>query len=930
MRISRFKFCTRWKSLSVGCVVLAVGLIFVGCAGDEVAHGGEAGGDDDKGVAVHFDVSDAQDNMHAAAAKMIQAGAVTRAGFEDMLAGQSLTVGDLVERKIQATATDGTQVCIVETTMPGVDAEMSALQPEAETRAKVVTTQTMGQFSTIGYRGASDADPDKMWFHNAKTKADGTLVDPVKWSWWQPVAKFYGIYPQVDAGNPKLKVSGADHTGTPYIDFEVEQNVEQQQDLMTAYSGVVRYATQGTAPAVPLKFRHALTAVRFKVGSNLSWNKTITKIQILGASSKGRYTLATNAAGTNGSWSDVDAPGNFVLNGINVSTSQAENQIIAGSANDNYTFYMIPQKLDGDELLQVTFSDGSEIHAYLKGEWKAGTTRTYALSEQNSNWGYTFDVESPSEWQYNESMNKEYKITSSRKREDGVLEPVKWKVEKYEESTDGGLTWQPVTEKPSWVTSLTRTNGDGTLDAAGEKGQVAVANGKVDRLQLYNAKLQGVTPKGSSGSPWNLSNEDGSDRVVNTANSYLISAAGHYRIPLVYGNAIRNGQTNEDAYKTHTTHQYTNSLGRKTNLNVFVDHDGREITSPWITETNRRSNVPTAAKLVWCDQAGIVTDIKLSSDKKFVEFQVPQQAIKNGNAVIAVVKNRTVVWSWHLWFANPEELSTILTHNHVGTPYNFSKQVLGVYYRKWNASSYDLPRITKVTVRQEKSRKTGTILIRQDVGGEKEFYSTYYQQGRKDAMPGEDAVKGGSFTKVDGRSSMSIKLGIQHPETFYYTTQLPNDYAAYTNLWSMNYYEPANFSGKVVKTIYDPCPVGFKVPPGDAFTGFAKKATENNPFEDAKIVRDTEWFYGLQFYADDDTAIEFPAMGIRSERHGGFSNMGLLGVYWTASSGQRTPENGIYFKIADQPWGSGRQRIVKPMEGYNRAFGASIRPIVDE
>ena len=47
------------------------------------------------------------------------------------------------------------------------------------------------------------------------------------------------------------------------------------------------------------------------------------------------------------------------------------------------------------------------------------------------------------------------------------------------------------------------------------------------------------------------------------------------------------------------------------------------------------------------------------------------------------------------------------------------------------------------------------------------------------------------------------------------------------NLWSMEYvdYKDADHS---VKTIYDPCPAGFKIPEEKAFTGFTTTGKKSN------------------------------------------------------------------------------------------------------
>ena len=75
------------------------------------------------------------------------------------------------------------------------------------------------------------------------------------------------------------------------IVFTVNKDVRQQVDLMTACSGNVQYATRFQAPRTDLKFRHALTAIRFAVGQNLSFDKTIKDITLKNVLLKSKYIL---------------------------------------------------------------------------------------------------------------------------------------------------------------------------------------------------------------------------------------------------------------------------------------------------------------------------------------------------------------------------------------------------------------------------------------------------------------------------------------------------------------------------------------------------------------------------------------------------------------------------------------------------------------
>lgn len=368
---------------------------------------------------------------------------VTRAAFSEQLGMMNLTPENLTSQKLAVQG--ASDLCLIETTTAGIDEIPRQATKDASTRANITTIPTLGHFSSYGYRGTTatsfSATPD--WFYGKDTNPDGTLVAPVYWAWDKNhYGRFYAVYPKVTTAYTKLTMSPESHASTPYVDFEVESDVKNQKDLMTACSGVVHYATQFVAPTTNLKFRHALTAVRFKVGQNLSYSKTITKVEIVGAKSKGRYTLATDENGTNAAWSNLDAPKIFTLSGLSVSTSAAVNNIIMGKNNDNYVFYMIPQSLSGVQVkIYFNNSPTPAITANLAGTWKAGTTKTYALSQNTSTWQYELTVTPPAAAAYDQTTSDYYTIQSYRKDPvTSTQQPMKWKVVGYQESADGGAT----------------------------------------------------------------------------------------------------------------------------------------------------------------------------------------------------------------------------------------------------------------------------------------------------------------------------------------------------------------------------------------------------------------------------------------------------------------------------------------------------------
>ena len=324
--------------------------------------------------------------------------------------------------------------------------------PQPGTRTNVKTAID-ARFSSLGYRGATAGFTVERpeWFHSAPTDAAGALVTPLLWSWAEPYARFYAVFPEATTAN-SIALSPATHSGTPYVDFEVKPSIADQVDLMVASSGEVKYETRGTAPKARLEFYHALTAVKIAVGQNLSWNKRITKVEIKNACSKGKYMLPTQYGGA-GTWvaGSLTDRKDFVLDvaASPIDLKQKPNTVIMGNPADNYTFYMIPQELDNKVTAEITFTDNTTISVPLKGSWKEGTTRTYKLSHKNSSWVYSITSDSPSAVAYNATSTGNYGITSFRQAPDGTKKPVAWKVIGYSE--DNGNTW--TTTKPAWLKS---------------------------------------------------------------------------------------------------------------------------------------------------------------------------------------------------------------------------------------------------------------------------------------------------------------------------------------------------------------------------------------------------------------------------------------------------------------------------------------------
>jgi len=286
---------------NLAALLLASSAAFISCS-DTDLDGPQPDGD--RGASVVFNIKDIQQEG------IYKNDAATRAGFAPAFYTPNLTQEDLVSQRLETESSENLDACIIETTVEGVNPTKS----DETTRANVETAINY-DFTSLGYRGETSGNiGDKPeWFYSKKTKKTGELYETHFWSWGKPYGRFYAIYPEATAAN-KITLSPDSHQGTPYIDFEVEEDVADQKDLMTACSGVVHYDTQNTAPTTNLEFRHALTAVRFAVGENLSWG-AIDYIEIRNALSKGRYNLSDKFDGTGAGWdaTTLDEPKTFTL-----------------------------------------------------------------------------------------------------------------------------------------------------------------------------------------------------------------------------------------------------------------------------------------------------------------------------------------------------------------------------------------------------------------------------------------------------------------------------------------------------------------------------------------------------------------------------------------------------------------------------------------
>lgn len=696
----------------------------------------------------------------------------------------------------------------------------------------------------------------------------------------------------------ELVVSGKTQAGTPSLTHMVSDKVSLQKDLLVAVSDEISGNSSST---VPLTFKHVLTAVRFVTGEDmLPGNVLEVRLEDV-------YRKATLRMGSD-AWEEHQNKFDFSM-GTNLPLDGSENQEIT---DEKWWFMMIPQTLPEGAQIVVVYADkltGTKrtLTASIAGtEWPMGKTVTYRISTSSISVLPTFEVTAPEAFTYT-GGNTQYSVTSyatvSRVGDETKTVPLRWTAEFVEDDGKGGYN---VISRPGWVKAFNE-RGDGSTEASSQNvwisAQQAIISNPHDEILKKAAPVSEV---------YDLCTKGGTT-PINSANCYIINAPGIYSLPLIYGNAIKDGDTNASAY--------TSQSSERTVLKTFVNHLDTAITDPYIY--NNAGCVPLDAVLVWQDQPGLVTNVRLSSDKHSLTFDVLQPTINQGNAIVAVRDTDSrIMWSWHIWVTDfvpglpptvEERYDPVKTaRDKVVTNYEGQKKTvmgLNIGWCYGDIIDYE-PRSVKVRFTQAETGLTRVITFtQQEKNITEDATCTLFQHGRKDPMPGgtrhgEKTVysESGYEFNPSGNGWISIGKAIQNPHIFYNFNNMHLrrwNSAYYLNLWSADNATMNYNNNPVVKTIYDPCPVGYCMPSQKDFTGFTSTGSPttgehfgsqfNSPYTSKDEFTDN---IGWVFYCNKMTAegvydtsggtIFFPATGVRNKIPSQLSDFGIMAGYWYA------------------------------------------------
>lgn len=749
---------------------------------------------------------------------------------------------------------DNSDLWLITTATPKGDTTLFS-RDAAQSRAAAVSDLKAGygEFHAYGYVYTAA----KNWGSGAEDEAKLYISETVgnlteKEGGWSALSSCY--WPGA-AHNLKLFAYASSEatsfdTGTRTLTHSTPALNTAQPDLIVASAAEV---PGNHGKAIELNFRHMLSAVTLDLQPGLKGK--VTAVGFEGIYTAGSCSVdpilahAPEAGNTDVVWTGT-ATGNCSTpdDWEGVSTTGTETSQVEVLRGDQ-TFMLIPQEFPEGAGMTVSFTDeegvSHDLRATLRGSWLPGLTYCYSLSLDGIKIEYVVEAECATNEVTYAGGDLAYTVRSYKNITDvnGVSNsyPVPW----------------TLTSEETWLTRSLSGNGSVT----GETATIHVDRQTGVTDESHIEALRNAAPV----TDYDLSTRGGTVPMT-TANCYIVNAPGTYRIPLVYGNGIRNGEVNSSAYTNGTLTGGVLSGETVT----FPTHKNQRIVTPYIYENYNFTM--SSAKVLWADASNVISNVTLPQDKgqrsSYLQFKVTSisKDIKPCNAVIALYDNyNEIIWSWHIWITDYNPYDTSLDQQIMGkalktknptTNANRSLMPCNLGWIPGTVKKY-AEREGKLTISIKNSESSKDITITQLEYSEEGYgRNAYYQFGRKDPFAvaylsgepqgddrkinmGRQGLNGdpdlfphrsNNITSLDEVTRYPYRVYAQNGQydwlnkTYYDSSNQSYGHSDSSNkllnsyLWNMNPYLinqaslQYNYDYTVYKTIYDPCPPGFCVP----------------------------------------------------------------------------------------------------------------------
>jgi uncharacterized protein (TIGR02145 family) len=312
-------------------------------------------------------------------------------------------------------------------------------------------------------------------------------------------------------------------------------------------------------------------------------------------------------------------------------------------------------------------------------------------------------------------------------------------------------------------------------------------------------------------------------------------------------------------------------------------HDGTSFSNYLhVDDTTPYTGTFTAA-IVWAD-AAVISGTPTVSGSGNSAIVILNTTADTGNAVVKICKSgNNTVWSYHIWVTDYDPNATGATYTNTMNTNN--KSSLDGYF-------VFMDRNLGATFAGTGSGK-GTGL--------------FYQWGRKDPFPATNDTPTTGFWETLGTNATfgTIEYTIRYPGRFY--TASTNPYDWYYGSTRNNTLWGHDVNGGT-KTIYDPCPSGWRVPVNynmSAATSPWYGFTKDNG---GTFANGYNW----------GTNAVYPACGNRFSGNGTTlsASVGTAGYYWSASPYSSTSADASYLNF---------NSAVAAYNNNSRAYGYPVR-----
>ena len=280
-------------------------------------------------------------------------------------------------------------------------------------------------------------------------------------------------------------------------------------------------------------------------------------------------------------------------------------------------------------------------------------------------------------------------------------------------------------------------------------------------------------------------------------------------------------------------------------------------------------------------------------DGEYALFEVPL-AYKEGNAVIAAYDAAgTILWSWHIWLTSAQ-MKEITYANNAGIMLD---------------------------------RNLGALSA---TPNEATALGLFYQWGRKDPFLGSYSI----HEPMYAHSTRHLKKILNTAETASVAYATANPYKfILANAGGDWLSVKDNSLWKSSKTIYDPCPAGWRIPDGGYNGGLGEDAHADGIWAKAGFSREGDTPFGEGDYGKRGKIFStpyctpetwYPAAGAIQYHDGALVGLGVDGVYQSVTSfgGSDTMVTGLLFNYLP---GSNAHYIYCGGEKFTRAGGNSVR-----